>query len=189
MGFAEKRDTYWRGRYKLGPGKYGTVKDSSGATVRFRTKREAEQAANDAEVKVRTGVRFEASTQTFGTYANEWYERLDLAASTMQNYRRRLEEHLLPAFEGRALAEISRADILAWVRAEREAGYQDSSIRSWRALLHLVLADAVEDGLIPANPAANRRGRGRRVGRAQHRAAEKTITDALGGAQPSGVGF
>ena len=59
-------------------------------------------------------------------------------------------------------------------------GYADSSLWSWRALLHLVLADAVEDGLVLSNPAARRRGRGRRVGRSQHRAAEKTITTALG---------
>ena len=57
MGFAEKRGDYWRGRYKLEPGKYGTVTDSTGATIRFRTRREAEQAANDEEAKVRAGSR------------------------------------------------------------------------------------------------------------------------------------
>jgi integrase len=46
--------------------------------------------------------------------------------------------------------------------------------------LHLILADAVEDGLIPSNPAAKRRGRGKRVGRSQHRGAEKAITTAVG---------
>jgi len=101
LGFAEKRDGYWRGRYKAAPGKYGTVKDAHGATVRFRTRREAQPAANEAEAKVRGGARVEVSAATFGEYANEWYERLDLAASTMQNYRRRLEEHLLPAFQDR----------------------------------------------------------------------------------------
>src|SRR5438445_219331 len=48
MGYAEKRGDYWRGRYKIEGGKYGTVTDSTGYTVRFRTKREAEKAANDA---------------------------------------------------------------------------------------------------------------------------------------------
>jgi len=68
MGYAEKRGDYWRGRYKLSPGKYDTVKDANGATVRFRTKREAEQAANDAEAKVRAGARSAPGTQriTFG---------------------------------------------------------------------------------------------------------------------------
>jgi integrase len=182
MGFAEKRGNYWRGRYKVRPGRYETVKDGNGATARFRTRREAEKAANDAEAHVRTGSWRNASgaRTTFGAYANAWYDRQDLAASTMQNYRRRLEEHLLPAFESCSLGDITAADVAAWERREREVPYADSSVRSWRALLHLILADAVEDGLIPSNPAAKRRGRGRRVGRSQHRAAEKTITDALG---------
>jgi hypothetical protein len=38
---------------------------------------------------------------TFGDYASRWYEAQDLAASTMQNYRRHIEEHLLPAFEAK----------------------------------------------------------------------------------------
>jgi integrase len=182
MGFAEKRGDYWRGRYKAGPGKYPTVTDTSGRPMRFRTKREAEQAANDAEANVRNGTAVDpaAGRVTFGAYANLWYERLDLAASTMQNYRRRLEEHLLPTFEDRQLVAITRDAVAAWERAERKAGYADGSLRSWRALLHLILADAVEDGLIAANPAAKRRGRGKRAGRSQHRAAEKTITTALG---------
>jgi integrase len=182
MGFAEKRADYWRGRFKVEPGRYDTVKDTDGKTIRFRTRREAEQAANDAEAKVRAGAWRDpaAGRITFGEYANAWYERQDLAASTMQNYRRRLEEHLLPAFESRALVTISVGDVAAWEKRERAVPYADASIRSWRALLHLILADAVEEGLIPSNPAAKRRGRGKRVGRSQHRGAEKAITTALG---------
>jgi integrase len=182
VGFAEKRGDYWRGRYKSRPGRYPAVTDENGVTVRFRTKREAEQAASDAEAKVRAGALRSPSAGriTFGDYANIWFARQDLAPSTMQNYRRRLEEHLLPAFEDRQLLAITRDSVAVWERRERGAGYADSSIRSWRALLHLVLADAVEDGLIPANPAAKRRGRGRRAGRSQHRGAEKAITTALG---------
>jgi hypothetical protein len=86
MGFAEKRGEYWRGRYKVERGRYATVKDESGAVARFRTRREAEQAANDAEAKVRAGGwrNPSAGLTPFGEYANAWYERQDLAASTMQ---------------------------------------------------------------------------------------------------------
>lgn len=182
MGYAEKRGDYWRGRYKAAPGKYPTVTDADGRPLRFRTRREAEQAANDAEAKVRSGTSANGSGSrvTFGQYANRWYQRQDLAASTMQNYRRRLEEHLLPTFEGCQLAEISRDMVAAWEKRERAAGYADTSMRSWRALLHLILADAVEEGLIAVNAAAKRRGRGKRRARSQHRGAEKAITTALG---------
>ncbi|GGM65739.1 hypothetical protein GCM10012275_40420 [Longimycelium tulufanense] len=182
MGYAEKRGNYFRARYKIAPGRYGTVRDPSGATAKFRTKREAEKAANDEEAKVRAGTWRDPSAGqiTFGAYASRWYAAQDLAASTMQNYRRHLEEHLLPEFEGRALSEILGPDVDAWARKERERGYSESSIKTWRGTLHLVLADAVEEGLIGTNPATKRRGRGKRAGRSRNRAPEKVVTDPLG---------
>jgi integrase len=182
MGYAEKRDDYWRGRYKLAPGKYGTVKDDTGATIRFRTKREAEQAANDKEAEVRAGKHRDpaAGRLLFGDYVSEWYAAQDLAPSTMQNYRHHIEEHLLPAFENSAVADIQPKDIGAWERHERAAGYAEASIKTWRSTLHLILADAVEEGLRETNPAARRRGRGRRTGRSRNRGPEKAVTTALG---------
>ncbi|GGK39581.1 integrase [Pilimelia terevasa] len=182
MGYAENRGEYWRGRYKICSGKYGTVTDANGNPARFATKRDAVKAANDAEAAVRAGKWRDPNLgrMTFGDFASRWYAAQDLAASTMQNYRRRLEEHLLPAFGESSLDAILPGDVLAWERSERAAGYAESSLRSWRALLHLILADAVEEERIPSNPAARRRGRGKRTGRAQHRAPEKVITDALG---------
>jgi integrase len=70
--------------------------------------------------------------------------------------------------------------VVAWERSEKGKGYAEGSIRSWRALLHLVLADAEEDGLIGANVAAKRKGRGKRTGHARDRGEEKMITTALG---------
>ena len=86
MGYAEKRGNYFRARFKIAPGQYGTVRDSSGGTAKFRTKREAEQAANDEEAKVRGGKWRDpaAGRLTFGAYVSRWYAGLDLAASTMQ---------------------------------------------------------------------------------------------------------
>lgn len=182
MGYAEDRGGYYRARYKIGPGKYGTVKDAVGRTMRYRTKREAEKAADAEEVKVREGKwRDPAGARTtFGDYANRWYAAQDLAPSTMQNYKRHIEEHLLPEFEDAALGDIARTDVDTWAKKERDAGYKDSSVKTWRGTLHLVLEDAVEDDLIDANPAAHRRGRGKRAGRSHARGPEKVITDALG---------
>ncbi|WP_433055511.1 LacI family DNA-binding transcriptional regulator [Dactylosporangium sp. CS-033363] len=179
MGYAEKRGDYWRARYKIEPGKYGTVQDANGAKVEFRTKREAKRAADEAEISGQRPVG-PTSRMRFGNWANVWYERQDLAASTMQNYRRHIEEHLLPTFEDRELASISSVDVNAWAKSERAAGYADASVKTWRATLHLILADAVDEGFIPANPATKRRGRGRRVGRSRSRGPEKAITTALG---------
>jgi hypothetical protein len=124
VGYAEKRGDYWRGRYKLAPGKYGTVKDGTGATIRYRTKREAEQAANDAEAKVRAGMHRDpaAGRVPLGDYVNRWYAAQDLAASTMQVYRHHIEEHLLPTFQDFAVADILASDVDAWEKAQRAAG-------------------------------------------------------------------
>jgi integrase len=182
MGYAEKRRDYWRGRYKIERGRYGTVCDSSGATIRFRTKREAEKAANDEEAKIRAGKWRDpvAGRETFGQYASRWYAAQDLAASTLQNYRRHIEEHLLPAFEDSAIADIENTDVGAWEKQERALGYAESSIKTWRSTLHLILADAMEEGLRDNNPAARRRGRGKRAGRSRARGPEKAVTTALG---------
>ncbi|WP_432984677.1 LacI family DNA-binding transcriptional regulator [Dactylosporangium sp. CA-233914] len=179
MGYAEKRGGYWRARYKIEPGKYGTVQDATGAKVEFRTKREAKKAADEAEATGRRPVAPQGRMR-FGNWANAWYERQDLAASTMQNYRRHIEEHLLPTFEDRELGSISSADVDTWAKSERAAGYAEASVKTWRGTLHLLLADAVDEGLIPSNPATKRRGRGKRAGRSRSRGPEKAITTALG---------
>ncbi len=181
VGFAEKRGSYWRGRYKVSEGKYGTVVDPTGAVLKFATKREAKQAADEEEAKVRRGTWRDpaAGQETFGEYASRWYDAQDLAASTMQNYRRHIEEHLLPEFGDKALAGILRTDVDTWEKSEK-AAYAASSVKTWRSTLHLILEDAVDEGLIASNPAAKRRGRGKRAGRSRDRGPEKVITDPLG---------
>ncbi|MBT2895649.1 LacI family DNA-binding transcriptional regulator [Streptomyces sp. McG3] len=181
MGYAEKRGGYWRGRYEIEDGKYGTVADSTGVVVKFATKREAKQAADAEEVTVRRGEWRDPGLgqETFGAYASRWYAGQDLAASTMQNYKRHIEEHLLPDFEDKALAGILRTDVDAWEKKER-AEYAASSVKTWRSTLHLIFEDAIDEGLLTSNPAARRRGRGKRAGRSRDRGPEKVVTDALG---------
>lgn len=182
MGYAEKRGDYWRARYKVEPGRYATVTDATGTLARFRTKREADRAADEAEAKIRGGrwVDPSAGRMTFAEYASRWYEAQDLAASTMQNYRRHIEEHLLPTFADMAVGDILPADVATWEKRERALDYAPSSIKTWRATLHLILADAVAEGLRDTNPATTRRGRGKRAGRSRNRGPEKAVTDALG---------
>jgi hypothetical protein len=97
------------------------VVDTDGATVKFRTRRDAEQAANDAEARIRNGGRPPrvAGRMVFAEYVNDWYARQELALSTMQSYRRTIEDHLLPAFGESAVAAISPADVALWEKRER----------------------------------------------------------------------
>ncbi|MFF4735042.1 LacI family DNA-binding transcriptional regulator [Streptomyces sp. NPDC001262] len=197
MGYGEKRNGYYRARYWIAQGVLRTVVDANGKTVRFKTKREAAKAANDMEAKVRaSGLNEPAAEEaaaikeaseaadasspiTFGDYANQWYGEQDLAPSTMENYKHHLEEHLLPEFENFALVDIQRQNVEAWDKKEK-AAYAISSVKTWRSTLHLILEDAVDEGLLTKNPAARRRGRGKRAGRSRNRRPEKAVTDALG---------
>ncbi|MFI9648815.1 LacI family DNA-binding transcriptional regulator [Streptomyces sp. NPDC052040] len=181
MGYAENLGSYWRGRYKLAPGKYATVRDADGEAIRFRTKAAAKKAADAEEAKLLAGTkRVPPERITFGAYVNRWYAAQDLAASTMQNYRRHIEEHLLPAFGDFAVTDILNTDIAAWEKRERAVPYAAASVKTWRATLHLILADAVDEGLRDSNPATKRRGRGKRAGRSRNRGPEKAVTSALG---------
>lgn len=126
MGYADNRGDYWRGRYKIEPGKYGTVADEHGKTIRFRTKRAAEKAAAVEEERVLTASQAPTAPQpdriTFGAYASRWYAVQDLAASTMQNYRRHIEEHLLPEFEDAVVSEITPGRSMHGTAASAAAG-------------------------------------------------------------------
>lgn len=188
MGFGDDRGTYFRARYKIAPGKYGTVQDELGRTIKYRTKSEAEKAAKDKEAELRIEARSKAATAqrvgagrlTVGEYAARWYPAQDLAASTMQNYRNHLETHILPKFGDVQLRDLLRTDVDAWRKEAREAKYADTTFLGWLAVLRVMLSDAVEEGLIDRNPAERRRGRGKRAGRSRHRSPEKVITDPLG---------
>lgn len=199
MAYGEKRgkgsSAYYIARYNDGTGRYVTVKDDQGRAIRYKRKREAENAGDEKEVEAR-GSRYKQADDegmTFGAWAGAWYATQRLAPSTMQNYRHHLEEHLLPAFETEQLGDIDSKAVEDWEADEQAAGYAPSSIATWRGTLHLVLEDAVDgrevdkilgrrtrQGLIEFNPATKRRGRGRRAGRRGNRSPERVITDSLG---------
>ncbi|MEV6601362.1 LacI family DNA-binding transcriptional regulator [Actinoplanes sp. NPDC051346] len=185
MGYAENAGTYWRGRYKSASGKLETVRDQiTGKPVHFETRRDAKRAADraeadDAEQAPQARNADTDRWMTFGAYARSWYARQDLAASTMQNYRRHIENHLLPTFEDSVMRAITAEDVDHWEKAERKAGYAEASIKTWRGTLHLLCEDAQTDGIVISNPATKRRGRGKRAGRGRTRRPEKVIANIL----------
>lgn len=196
MAFPEKRrgrdgKDYWRGRYKRPDGKYGTVSGADGKVLKFPTKRTALKAAQDAEREVDAAVGRggwvapEVGRVTFrdfvlgpaDTTGEGWLAEQELAESTLQTYRHSLK-HLLPTFSDLPLAAIKKKHVEDWERAKRAEGC--GSITAYRSMLHLILGDAIEQGLIGMNPAARRRNRGKRAGRSTSRGPEKPITGTFG---------
>jgi len=168
MAHAEKvpsgKGAYWRGRYMDAEGRWVSVRDEHGRVIHFAGKREAGKAAESREADVRAGrVPAEASETTFAEWQAEWREGLELSWSTMVNYGRHLDDHLVPFFGRYALADIDRALIARWKREERKAGAAEDSVRTYAETLNNVLGDAVPLH-ISENPAAKKKNKGKRSG-------------------------
>ena len=112
----------------------------------------------------------------FHEFAEDWWVRNErqLAASTRENYRWRLERHLLPHFGERRLDAITYSTVEDYITTKlgEAAPLSARSINMTVTLLAAVLEGAVERDLIPRNPA---RGRGRRV---RERAPQRTYLDS-----------
>lgn len=179
MGYAEKRGTgsgaYWRGRYRIAPGKYGTVCGPDGAVIKFGGKREAERAATAEETAAAIARREAEESRIsgrvkFGPYAGAWLAAQRLAGldeDTTDGYKSIIECHFLDRWQDTWLDEITRdgpGGISEWEQAQRER-YAPVTVRGRRQLLAMILADAVDDPgvTLAASPAVRRRGRGRKA--------------------------
>lgn len=93
---------------------------------------------------------------TFGDYATSWLAGRHVAgrpikARTREHYAAILAEHLLPTFGDKRVAAIASADVRAWHAVTL---VDKPTMRSHAySLLRTILASAVNDELIAANPA------------------------------------
>lgn len=93
---------------------------------------------------------------TFGAYAGRWLENRQVGGRpikqrTREHYSAILDDHLLPAFGHRQVAAIKPKDVRDWYA---ETLVDRPTMRSHAySLLRTVLASAVNDELIDANPA------------------------------------
>jgi integrase len=93
---------------------------------------------------------------TLGDYAREWLSLQEpaLRLNTFDQYSRLLDGYILPHFGGAPIAAIRPGEIARWVAAIIQSGKSARTALLCFRLLHKILNDAVEDGLIRSNPAA-----------------------------------
>ena len=93
--------------------------------------------------------------QTFKAYATEWLKTAErnLKASTIRFYTGHLEQHIYPALGTRLVASLRRADCRDLVAACRAKGLKIATVRGIARTLSRILSQAVEDEILPANPA------------------------------------
>jgi integrase len=100
---------------------------------------------------------------TVAEWSERWWPTINVAERTEENYRRRLDRHLLPRWGAQRLCDITPAQVTTWARDFEMAGYARSTISSQLKLLSMMLTDAVDARLIAANPVRRRRRRGRHL--------------------------
>ena len=96
------------------------------------------------------------TTPTLNVYAAGYLKRAEhtLKYSTWKDYGGNLDKHILPALGPRHLEEITRRDVKALAFALRDGKLKPKTVRKVIGTLSTILGDALDDGLIPANPAA-----------------------------------
>ena len=94
-------------------------------------------------------------------WSQDWLQALDVAIRTEDFYRSLLRRHILPRWGEHGLVDISGIKAAAWAKDLRGPGYSAVTVAAVMKLLSLLLADAAEERLIPANPIRVRH-RGRR---------------------------
>jgi integrase len=111
---------------------------------------------------------------TLDTYARQWLANVAAEESikprTIESYRQLFDCHISPALGANKLRDLGRTHVKALLNAKREQAVRigndrklsKNTVRLIRACLSVILAEAVDDGLIDANPAtlpARRRGK------------------------------
>lgn len=108
----------WRVRYRRADGTTGSV-------CGFRSKKTAEDYANDLECDQRRGTWLDPSgfRTTVAEWVTRWFPALDLDVRTLENYDSYLRCHILPRFGTMPLGNITTLDIRMWTKQAAEAGY------------------------------------------------------------------
>jgi integrase len=92
---------------------------------------------------------------TFGTVAARWLatKQATKRPSTADLYATELRTHVLPAFAGTPLPDITRRDVQEWVNTLAASGLAPATVRhAYRAVFKSVLNDAIDDGLLARSP-------------------------------------
>lgn len=101
--------------------------------------------------KSKNAIKFAPSQYTVESYFKEWLinKKPVLKASTFNDYRKTIENLLIPMFGKKLLGSISRNDIRTWT-AGMTCG--NKRLASLLSPIRSALQDAVHDDLIPFNP-------------------------------------
>lgn len=129
----------------------------SGVKHWIRANTEQEYADKLLKLVAAQNVAPEPSKHLFADYAMTWFEtysKPNIETVTATTYKRQLTCHLLPAFEGLAVEEITTDDVQRLFNSMTGAKATKDKARM---VLNQILDAAVEDGLITKSPLRSKR--------------------------------
>lgn len=127
------------------------VGDSKRAAEEVKRKLEAQLTLGDFGV-----LKKAPQSIAFAQYAHQWLERyvtVECKLSSQRVLQALVVNHLLPAFGNNALQDITRTQVKAFVFTKKQR-YSASYVGDMMSVLHAIFEHAVEDELLPQNPAA-----------------------------------
>jgi integrase len=146
---ARRPDGTWRARYR-GP-------DKRERSRHFTRKSDAERWLAGVEVSKSRGEWIDPnlSRVTVGEWARLWLAaQSQLKPTTIARYGGIIDKHIAATWGQVAIADVTPADVAAWLQRLVSSGLAAGSVRYIHRILSLALAYAVLDGRLTRNPAA-----------------------------------
>lgn len=153
------------GIYRRGGRYVVAFRDATGNQRRRTAGTMAEARALKGEISadLSRGEYREQSRITLAEYADEWVRTYagrtsrGIRPTTLEEYRRDLEAHVLPVLGRRRLSQIEPRHVKLLASDLAKAGRLPSTVRNIMAPLRALFATAVEEGVVRTNPCAGLR--------------------------------
>ena len=144
--------------------------DAAGVRHRLtaKSREQAEDLLASKIIESREPVIDDASgSTTVSEYAKRWFAAIahDLKPRTLVSYRQLFSLHIESSLGSTRLRDLQRGQVKFLLNQKRAAGLSKNTVRLIRACLSSMLAEAVDDSMLKANPAAlaSRRRAGKRT--------------------------
>ncbi len=146
-GVRPTRSGRWEARY------YDDRGHQRGKTFIRKANAEAFRSTVRADLRRGTWIDPAASAAQFATLASgRLASRLNVRRSTFLTDEGCIRKHILPRFGSVPIGRIARADVQRWIKELSDAGVGADTVRRCHRLLKTILADAVEERMIPESP-------------------------------------
>lgn len=147
----------WAGTISLGHGSNGKRRRR---TVYGTTKREVQEQLAKLQTQKATGDIIEPSKMTVEEYLQTWLKdtaRLRVRATTLASYTGMINREVIPRIGKLKLAKLTKLHVKRLYGEMEEAGKSARLRQMVHTVLRKALGDAVEDDILPANPASSRK--------------------------------